>query len=187
MPSNTAIRPRIPRWFHVVCTLFAVAGLGLMIDALYVGDALHQLIAGLFAVLVFGGAWAIAHTVLWLRPVTLMMEREGIWYYTFGARGLIPWQDIKKVGAVDIVAIRALGLRLHHPEHFLASLLSTRADALGQIPLYPAAKVERLSRRMEAARRDYGYDILIPAIFLDRSISAMILMFEDHRWDYAEG
>lgn len=187
MLTNTAIRPRIPLWFHVICTLFVAAGLGLMVDAIYVGNQLPQFVAGLFSLLVFCCAWAIAGTVFWLRPVTLMLQSEGIWYYSLRARGLIPWRDIKKVGAVDVLGVRSLGLRLDHYENYRSTLVATRADRLGQMPPYPEAQVLRLLHRLETMRRSYGYDIVVPAILLDRSISELIMLVEDSRREYGRG
>lgn len=178
---DAAIRPRIPLWFYLLFGLFTVASLGLMVDAILLGDATGQLIVGLASTIVFGCCLAGARLIVWARPVTLTVQAAGIWYYFAGGRGLIPWQDIKKVGAVDVIAVKSLGVRLEHDENFRLSLVQTQADRLGEIQPYPSAKAERLLDRMQATRQAYGYDIVIPSILLDRSVTEMILMLDDQR------
>ena len=203
MVTRLEVRPKARNvlFAGLLCAIFSAIGLWMVLS----GEAVF---VGLLSVLFFGGGGLYAIPKQWRRKVSMVLTSDGIEQRYHRGTTFIPWQDVESVGVVAIFSNKMVGIRLQSYDHYLSSMspdlavfflrslpymkLVTRATALVDVPgtlwrklqgrdaITSFGKVGDVAQALLWSRSNYGYDLLLSWVDIDRSASEFAALLEEY-------
>ena len=118
------IRPKAKKNAVLVgigCALFSIAGLWMVFSG-------EEVLAGLLAIVFFGGGGFYAIPKLLRRQVSMALTPEGIEQRYAEGNAYIPWSDVEKVGIISIFSNKMVGIRLKSYDRYLGRMSPSLAE-----------------------------------------------------------
>ena len=131
LPDRFEVRPKAKHnaiLLAVGCGSFTLAGLWMVVESQNTGEIL----AGILAVVFFGGGGVLAIPRLIRRSVSMVLTHPGIEQITLYGTATIHWKDIEKIGLANQSGARLVGIRLKTYDGYLANMSPELAGAIAR-------------------------------------------------------
>jgi len=137
LPNYFEVKPKTKQnaiLLCIICIAFSVIGFFMILS----GD-IKTVLAGLLAIVFFGGGGFLAIPKLLQRPISMILNHDGLKQITPSGTSLICWQDIETIGIARIYGNKMVGLRLITYDNYIKSMSPEFIDYF--IKIMPSLKL----------------------------------------------
>ena len=120
LPNYFEVKPKTKQnaiLLGLICSAFCVSGFFGILS----GD-IKQILAGFLGLIFFGGVGFFGVSQILKRPITMILDQEGLKQITPYGTSLICWQDIESIGIGRIYGNKMIGLRLRTYDNLIDSM-----------------------------------------------------------------